>query len=75
MKNFTVAGAATKLWLLLGLSIMAVPLSCEKHTENEDPLSSKLSLSELAGIFSALPLEQEHLDEVFSAVSSSSADG
>ena len=75
MKNFTVAGAAAKLWLLLGLSIMTVPLSCEKHTEDEDPLSSKLSLSELAGIFSALPLEQEHLEEVFSAVSSSSANG
>lgn len=75
MKNFPVAGAAAKVWLLLGLSIMAVPLSCEKHSEDEDSLSPKLSLSELAGIFSALPLEQEHLDEVFSAVSSSSANG
>lgn len=75
MKNFPVSGAAAKVWLLLGLSIMAVPLSCGKHSEDEDSLSPKLSLSELAGIFSALPLEQEHLDEVFSAVSSSSANG
>ena len=70
MKNKSVFGAAAQALLLLSL------VSCEKFPvleEVEDP--SPVSLEELAQIFSRLPLEQEHLDEVHAAVSMSLENG
>lgn len=66
MKNHCLSGVAAKALLLLLL------FSCERFPAVEvvdDP--SPVSLEELARIFSSLPLEQDHLDEVHSAVSSS----
>ena len=63
MKNVFPMRAAAQALLLLAL------LSCEKFPvaeEADDP--SPVSLEELAQIFSHLPLEQEHLDEVHTAV-------
>ena len=74
MENLSFCGTAVKALLLLILS--AVLSSCEKFPvvdEPDDP--SPVSLEELAYIFSKLPLEQEHLDEVHAAVSSSLENG
>ncbi len=74
MENLSLCGTAVKALLLLMLS--AALSSCEKFPvvdEPDDP--SPVSLEELAYIFSRLPLEQEHLDEVHSAVCSSLENG
>ena len=74
MRNIPLREAAAKALLLLLLPLAA--LSCEKFPvvdEPDDP--SPVSLEELAGIFSRLPLEQEHLDEVHTAVSTSVENG
>ena len=74
MENLSFCGTAVKALLLLILS--AALSSCEKFPvvdEPDDP--SPVSLEELAYIFSKLPLEQEHLDEVHAAVSSSLENG
>lgn len=74
MENLSFCGTAVKVLLLLILS--AALSSCEKFPvvdEPDDP--SPVSLEELAYIFSKLPLEQEHLDEVHAAVSSSLENG
>ena len=66
MKNMSFIRAAAQALLLTAL------FSCERFPavdEPDDP--SPVSLEELAQIFSRLPLEQEHLDEVHTAVSSS----
>ena len=70
MKNKSFIGAAAQALLLLAL------VSCEKFPGGDgvdDP--SPVSLEELAQLFSSLPLEQEHLDEVHAAVSSSLGNG
>ena len=69
MKDKTFFGAAAKALLLLAL------FSCEKFpvVEQEDP--APVPLEELAQIFSNLPLEAEHLDEVHTAVTSSLGNG
>ena len=62
------AAAKALLCLILPLAV----LSCEKFPAVEEPEDpSPVSLEELAYIFSRLPLQQEHLDEVHTAVSSS----
>ena len=66
MKNKSFIRVAAQALLLTAL------FSCERFPavdEPDDP--SPVSLEELAQIFSRLPLEQEHLDEVHTAVSSS----
>lgn len=69
MKNRTIFSAAFKVWLLIMLPLAA---SCEKEPQQEElEPESPVSLEELAGIFSHLPLEPEHLGEVHAAVSSS----
>ena len=66
MKNKFFFGAAAQALLLLAF------ISCEKFPVVEDPEPpSPVSLEELARIFSCLPLEQEHLEEVHTAVNSS----
>ncbi len=66
MKNKSFIGAAAQALLLLAL------ISCERFPVVEDPEApSPVSLEELARIFSCLPLEQEHLEEVHTAVNSS----
>lgn len=73
MKNLSFLGTAVKVLLLL---LPFAAISCEKFPvvdEPDDP--SPVSLEELAYIFSRLPLEQEHLDEVHTAVSSSLENG
>jgi hypothetical protein len=66
MKNKFFIGAAAQALLLLAL------ISCERFPVVEDPEApSPVSLEELARIFSCLPLEQEHLEEVHTAVNSS----
>lgn len=69
MRNRFIFGAAAQALLLLAL------LSCEKFpvTETGDP--APVPLEELAQIISRLPLEQEHLDEVHTAVSASLGNG
>ena len=70
MKNICKGGTAVKALLFLLLPLAA--LSCEKFPAEDGPDDpSPVSLEELAYIFSRLPLEQEHLDEVHSAVTSS----
>ena len=69
MRNLIFIGTAVKA--LLCLSLLAAVLSCEKFPVVEEEEPSSISLEELAYIFSRLPLEQEHLDEVHAAVSSS----
>ena len=74
MENLSFCGTAVKVLLLLMLS--AVLSSCEKFPAMDEPDDpSPVSLEELAYIFSQLPLEQEHLEEVHTAVSSSLANG
>ena len=66
MRNHYFLRTAAQALLLLTL------FSCEKFPAvdvTDDPLP--VSLEELARMFSQLPLEQEHLDEVHTAVSSS----
>ena len=69
MKDKTFFGAAAKALLLLAL------FSCEKfpYVDQEDP--TPVPLEELAQIFSSLPLEAEHLDEVHTAVTASLGNG
>ena len=69
MKNKSFFGTAAKALLLLSL------FSCEKFPVVDEEDSPPVSLEELAMIFSRLPLEQEHLDEVHSAVCSSVGNG
>lgn len=66
MKNKFFFGAAAQALLLLAF------ISCEKFPVVDDSeVPSPVSLEELARIFSCLPLEQEHLEEVHTAVNSS----
>jgi hypothetical protein len=66
MRNLSFIRTAAQALLLLSF------LSCERFPVIEEPDDTlPVSLEELARIFSNLPLEQEHLDEVYSAVSSS----
>lgn len=70
MKDKNLIGAAAKALLLLAL------FSCEKFPAEdgtEDP--APVPLEELAQIFSCLPLGQEQLDEVHTAVTSSLGNG
>lgn len=70
MKDKNLIGAAAKALLLLAL------FSCEKFPAEdgmEDPVP--VPLEELAQIFSCLPMGQEQLDEVHSAVTSSLGNG
>lgn len=69
MKNKSFFGTAAKALLLLSL------FSCEKFPVVDEEDAPPVSLEELAMIFSRLPLEQEHLDEVHSAVCSSVGNG
>ena len=70
MKNASLRVTAAKALLCLILPLAV--LSCEKFPAVEEPEDpSPVSLEELAYIFSRLPLQQEHLDEVHTAVSSS----
>lgn len=74
MRVLSLRGPAAKALLSLMLPLAA--LSCEKFPvvdEEDDP--SPVSLEELAYIFSRLPLEQEHLNEVHTAVSASLENG
>jgi len=74
MRNLSIFGPAAKV--LPCLLLLAAVLSCEKFPVVDEPEEpSPVSLEELAYIFSRLPLEQEHLDEVHSAVSSSLENG
>lgn len=75
MKNFKSAGVVSILGLLLGLSATTVLVSCERSSSDELDDAALVSLPELASIFSRLPLEQEHLDEVHVAVTASSTNG
>lgn len=70
MKDKKLFGTAAKALLLLAL------FSCERFPvadDTEDPVP--VPLEELAQIFSSLPLEKEHLDEVHSAVTASLGNG
>jgi hypothetical protein len=70
MKDKSIIGTAAKALLLLAL------FSCEKFPASDqeaDP--TPVPLEELAQIFSSLPLEKEHLDEVHTAVSASLGNG
>ena len=70
MKNNPFIGAAAQALLLLSL------VSCEKFPVVDDTAAlSPVPLEELARIFSCLPLEKEHLDEVHSAVTASLGNG
>ena len=73
MRNLIIWGTAAKA--LLCLLLLPAVLSCEKFPVVEEEEPSPVSLEELAYIFSRLPLEQEHLDEVHAAVSSSLENG
>ena len=64
LKFFIVVSAAVALMGCSGFEKATVPGA-----------SSSVSLSEVARLFSALPLESEHLGEVFDAVRSSSGNG
>ena len=72
MKKHFNPAAFIKVWLLLTLFPVT---SCEKDPVPEQEDISPVSLEELAGIFSNLKLCPEHLDEVYSAVSSSLSHG
>lgn len=74
MKNFKLSRMAVKVWL--SMIPLTAAVSCEeKGTPDTAVTVPELTLSELAGVFSCLHLEQEHLDEVHSAVSSSAEHG
>lgn len=64
MKNFTVSI----------LALLAV-VSCSRDAVTPAPPGSPASLSEVARIMSRLPLEEEHLMEVYDAVGASSGNG
>lgn len=64
---------------LPALLALALCASCSEYV-NEIPYPDRpdkgdMSLSEIAGIIASLPLETGHLDEVYDAVASSSANG
>ena len=56
---------------------LAAALSCVGMQDGQDssPSGSVVSRSDVAGILASLPIQSEHLDEVFEAVSSSSGNG
>lgn len=69
MKGKCFISAVCKAWLLIMLQLA---VSCEKEPrQKEAEPEPPVSLEELAGVFSHLPLEPSHLEEVHSAVSSS----
>lgn len=71
MKNKTVPGSALKVWPILYLALLLLPVSCDKTPVDEPDEPCAVSLDELAEAFARLPLEGEHLQEVHYAVSSS----
>lgn len=54
---------------------LLLALSCSKPTSYQNGDSSLFSMEDVAKMISELPLSQEHLDEVFDAVNSSSGNG
>lgn len=66
MKNF--------IPIIMAVAIMTL-LSCERAETETSPVENTFTRSELAKIFSKLPMGQEQLREVHDAVSSSSSNG
>ena len=64
----------TEIMIAAGIAA-ALCCSCDYMKEVEQASVTRSTLSEVAGMLSALPLEQEHLDEVFDAVDASAGNG
>lgn len=72
MKNFKLILFATAAVAANACAGMDSPMN---DPESEPVTAAAFSLKEVARILSALPLQEEHLQEVYSAVSSSSSNG
>ena len=75
LKNCTAMKTVNKLMLAAAMTVLLA--SCEKTVGGDSPSDavSPVALDRVAAMLSALPLENEHLNEVHSAVSSSSGNG
>ena len=75
MKDLSSVRDALKAgWFLAPLLAICL-LSCEKDYSYDQSAKCSMSLEDLSGILSHLPLAQEHLDEVYAAVTSSTGNG